>query len=81
MATSGRAKIAIITGWIYYPEFLFKEKSNFLYKSGHINRLDILAVDILSGVYCSWALRVKSLRHQLITHLGPNLLVLINWAY
>ena len=38
---------------IYYPEFLFSEKSKFLYKSDHINRLDILSVDILSGVYCN----------------------------
>ena len=44
---------AIITGWIYYPEFLFSKKSKFLYKSGHINRLDMLSLDILSGVYCS----------------------------
>ena len=48
-----QAKMAIITGWIYYPEFLFSKKSKFLYKSGHINRLDILSVDILSGVYCN----------------------------
>ena len=53
MATSGQAKMAIITGWIYYPKFLFSKKSKFLYKSGHINRLDILSVDILSGVYCN----------------------------
>ena len=52
MATSGQAKMGIITGWIYYPEFLFSKKSKFLHKSGHINRLDILSVDILSGVYC-----------------------------
>ena len=31
---------------------LFIKKSKFFYKSGHINRLDILPVDILSGVYC-----------------------------
>ena len=49
--------MAIITGWIYYPEFLFSKKSKFLYKSGHINRLDILSVDILSGVYCIIKLR------------------------
>ena len=48
-ATSGQAKMAIITGWIYYPEFLFNKKSKFLLKSGHINRLDILSVDILRG--------------------------------
>ena len=38
--------MAIITGGLYYPEFLFS-------KSDHINRLDILSVsvDILSGVY------------------------------
>ena len=52
MATSGQAKMAIITGWIYYPEFLFSKKSQFLSKSGHINRMDRLSVDILSGVYC-----------------------------
>ena len=53
IATSGQAKMAVITDWIYYPEFLFSKKSKFLYESGHINRLDILSVDILSGVYCT----------------------------
>ena len=41
MATSGQAKMAIITGWIHYLEFLFSKKSKFIYKSGQINRLDI----------------------------------------
>ena len=37
---------------MYYPEFLsVSKKSKFLFKSGHIKRLDILYVDILSGVY------------------------------
>ena len=56
MATSGQAKSGhnnrrpvLIQ---YYPEFLFSKKSKFPYKNGHINRLDILSVDILSGVYC-----------------------------
>ena len=53
MATLSQANMAIITGWIYYPEFLFIKKFKFLYKSGRINRLDILSVDILSGVYCT----------------------------
>ena len=48
-----RQKVATITGGLYYPEFLFSKKSEFLCKSGHINRLDILSVDILSGVYCT----------------------------
>ena len=55
MAASGQAKMAIITGWLYYPGFLFSKKSKFLYKSGHIYRLYILSVDILRGVYCNWA--------------------------
>ena len=47
-----RQNVATITGGMYYPEFSFSKKSKFLYKSGHINGLDILSVDILSGVYC-----------------------------
>ena len=50
MATSGQAKT--ITGGLYYQEFLFSKKSKLIYKSGHINQLDILSVDISSGVYC-----------------------------
>ena len=47
-----RQKMAV---WINYPEFLFSKKFKFLYESGHLNRnrLDILSVDILSGVYCN----------------------------
>ena len=51
MATSGQTKMAIITGWICYPEFLFSKKSKYHYKSGHINRLDILSVDIILNDY------------------------------
>ena len=60
MATSARQKVATMTGGLYYPEFIlgiifFSGKLIALllfYKGGHINRLDILSVDILSGVYC-----------------------------
>ena len=48
-----RQKVVTITGGLYYPKFLSSKKSKFLSKSGHINRLDIFSVDILSGVYCS----------------------------
>ena len=34
-------QVTIITGGLYYPEFTFIKKSKFLYKSGHINQLDI----------------------------------------
>ena len=50
----GPGKNGHINRLLYYPEFLFSKKSKFLYKSGHINRLDILSVDILSGVYCNY---------------------------
>ena len=59
MPTSGQATMAIITGWLYYPEFLFSKKSKFLSKSGHINRMDILSVDKLSGVYCTRSVNVN----------------------
>ena len=49
MATLDQAKI---TDGLYYPEFLFSKKSEFLYQSGHINQLDLLSVDIISGIYC-----------------------------
>ena len=44
----GQAKMVIITRRGFYLA-----KSKFPLKSGHINRLDILSVDTLSGVYCS----------------------------
>ena len=46
-------KVATITCGLYYPEFLFSKKYKFLYKGGHIYRMDILSVVILSAVYCA----------------------------
>ena len=68
-----RQKVATITGGLYYPEFIFSKKSKFLYKSGYINRLDILSVDILSGVYCT-AVKTSVNRAR---HVGP----INQWIY
>ena len=46
--------MATITGGLYYQEFLFSKKSRFLYKG--INQLDIL-----SGVYCNYAINYSEL--------------------
>ena len=42
MATLGHVKLALITGGLYYLEFIHSEKYVSLYKSGHNNGLDIL---------------------------------------
>ena len=41
-----RLIFTIITGGLYYPQFLFRKKSKFVYKVDLINRVDIIHIYI-----------------------------------
>ena len=46
-------KHTVISGWFYYPAGLFSEKSKFVSKSGHIQRLAPLSAVTLHGNHCT----------------------------